>query len=112
MTKITYDNGALSLTVVGHAGVADGGDDLVCCAISTLTETLIAALQDNHIHRSCEMDETDGFIRVRAFPSEEMYTPALIIFDTIASGLAGIAMEYPEYVSYNTDFTMPVRKGE
>lgn len=112
MTDITYDSGALVMTVKGHAGSAPAGEDLVCCAISTLTETLIAALQENKIHRAVESNEAAGLIRIRALPSDAMVTIARIAFDTIAAGYAGLALEYPEHVSYKTEFTMPVRKGD
>lgn len=49
MTKIEYNQkeNQFSLLAKGHAGFADSGNDIVCAAISTLTQTLVYHLIDN-----------------------------------------------------------------
>lgn len=46
MTKVTYyeENDEISIKIKGHAGYAAIGSDIVCSAISTLGQTLLAYL--------------------------------------------------------------------
>lgn len=46
MIKCVYEKSksGVKLTVNGHAGYAQHGEDIVCSAVSALTETLIARL--------------------------------------------------------------------
>ena len=46
MTRIEYDRAAFSLTMEGHAGAGEAGNDLVCAALSTLMMTLERRMQD------------------------------------------------------------------
>lgn len=100
MTEITYTKDAFIMTCRGHAGAGDLGNDLICCAVSTLAETLAAALAEKSIHRAIEFDEDSGLIFVQAFPEKGKAQETENIFDTVAAGLAGIARENPEYVRF------------
>lgn len=110
MTKICYDAGSLTLICKGHAGSAPKGQDLVCCAISTLTGTLISALESMSIHRCIEADEEEAFLIIHGLPCRENMTKARLIFDIIVTGLRQLASQYPQYIDFTEKFTMP--KGE
>lgn len=100
MTEIIYDEDTLTIIARGHAGSGPYGDDLACCSVSTLAETLVAALQERNVHRVVEIDEGSGLMLVQAFPREEEFGAVSIIFSVIAAGMSGIANEYPEHVSF------------
>ena len=50
MTTVTYyeENDEISISIKGHAGYAALGSDIVCSAISTLGQTLLAYLNIDH----------------------------------------------------------------
>ena len=47
MINITFNNAKRTLTVEGHANYAESGKDIVCSAISVLTDTLIKTLKSH-----------------------------------------------------------------
>ena len=103
MTTITDLSVTFEIIAEGHAGSAGKGEDLVCCAISTLMYTLEEALQRFNIPTKVTLQ--DGFFRVCAFPSLESRGRADIIFKTIGSGLEHLSLQYPDNVKY-------LKKGE
>ena len=51
MTTVTYyeENDEISVRIKGHAGYDEKGSDIVCAAISTLGQTLLAYLMRSSI---------------------------------------------------------------
>lgn len=98
MTKITYDEGKLTMRFDGHAGAGEKGSDLVCAGVSTLTGTLRAM---------CEMCEEelvptiffgDALCEVTLEPEEEYRANAIIVLRTVCAGCCVLAQTYPENV--------------
>ena len=104
MTTVTLyekEGKVVSFKVEGHAGAAQSGKDIVCAAISALTQTAILGLiQVAGIKVSYHRDDYKG--RLWAELPEEL-TPeqrrdADIILGTMADGLKDIATGYPKYI--------------
>jgi uncharacterized protein YsxB (DUF464 family) len=94
--------GLMELEVKGHAESPRVNDcDLVCCAVSILTETLsrymehymeggyLAALDQ-------QIKPGDSYIRAKPYGWSAGHT--VTAFETIRYGLRALAEEYPEYI--------------
>ena len=71
------------IEIFGHAGYAEPGKDIVCAAVTALTQTLIQSIDDL----------TDDEIEYRNL-SEQSKT----LVDSFFVGICLIAEEFPEYV--------------
>ncbi len=81
----------------GHAtGAGPEGNNLVCCAISTLMFTMASAAEELDINAAAEMDK--GYAKITMDPSGEDYETACVLFKTITTGLRALAKQAPEYI--------------
>ena len=88
------------LASVGHSGYAQAGEDIVCAAVSALTQTAAIAFEEMEIGVT-QVDEEAALLTIELpshLPLNEMHD-AQVILRTIIGGLAAIAEEYPDYVS-------------
>ena len=86
MTKIVIDMEKGTLTAEGHAGFAGRGRDVVCAAVSAITQTA-AAYAKKHGGSAVT---GDGRIEIGC--RHERYKPVL---EATADGLKMIAAQYP-----------------
>lgn len=89
-----------AVKVDGHAGYAPIGQDIVCAAVSTLTETLIGALEELTENR-ISVEEGPGFSHIRF--KDDPDHDAVILLDAFQIGAEAIAGLYPEYVQVKKD---------
>lgn len=92
MIEVTID--LHELLVLGHARAAPPGQDIVCAAVSALTETLAAAL-DALTEDEVNIERQSGYFRLRY---GNLSREAQILVDSFFVGICGIADSYPEYV--------------
>jgi uncharacterized protein YsxB (DUF464 family) len=85
--------------VMGHAGYAKTGRDIVCSAVSTVAFTAAGALGDL-IGIQDFFSERDGFMscNIDMELSVELRHDANIIMKTAEIGFKQIALAYPRYV--------------
>lgn len=90
MIQIAYrdDGDRFELSADGHAGQAAEGHDIVCSAVSTLVQTLIARLDETGEEYRAELRKGHA----------EIDGPAAESFRTVLTGLKEISRAYPEYV--------------
>ena len=89
---VSMESDAISVT--GHANYAEHGKDIVCAAVSTLTQNLIQSildLTDDHI--DCEISQGNIDIHYGNLSEESK-----LLVDSFFVGIAMIANEYPAYV--------------
>lgn len=82
------------ITVSGHAEYAEPGKDIVCAAISTLTQVLIASVEEltaADIKHAVTSGYTDIVI-------EESTERAQVLIDSFLLGCQMVAEQYPDYV--------------
>lgn len=95
MTKIKYsDSGEwITLRAIGHAGYGPKGMDVVCAAVSALTQTLAgyAAGQDDS---EVLCDEASASINITLRHNRKNLIAATVIL----GGLNAIAEQYPDHV--------------
>ena len=89
MTKIEIDLKKGILHAKGHAGFARYGQDVVCAAVSALTQTAAAAAEK----RGGVVKMGDGEISIHC--EDEGYRAVL---EAITEGLRMIARQYPMHV--------------
>lgn len=91
---ITIDKSYNRIEVKGHAGYADYGQDIVCCAISTLVQTLIWSIEDL-TQDKIQYDVNAGYTVIAyTEPSEE----AQLLIDSFFIGCEAVAEAHPECV--------------
>lgn len=87
--------------VSGHSGFAKAGEDIVCGAVSVLTQTPILGLEQ---HLNCQpsyhVDEVDGILEVNLNNTPSDLTQAILA--TMEYGLREIVEQYPKYVRIQT----------
>lgn len=82
------------ITVDGHAGCAEQGKDIVCAAVSVLTQNLIyslEALTDDPI--TCEVKE--GFVKIKY---KNLSERGCLLVDSFFIGISEIIRAYPKNV--------------
>lgn len=92
MVEITKTQNSISIK--GHANYAEHGKDIVCAAVSALTQTLTASIEEL----------TDDEIKYNLSPGtvdinhKELSKQAQILISSFFIGIQMIADAYPEHV--------------
>ena len=95
MIRCVYEKNksGVRLTVIGHAGYAEHGQDIVCSAASALAETLIARLME--LNAKFWYKKESGAVEVGM---DKVSYDANEAFDFAVLGLQLIATAYPKNV--------------
>ena len=101
-TTVTFlkrsDGALLGYRANGHSGYAEAGADIVCAAISALTQTTLNGLK-NVLKAPVMFDQDDdgAFIEAILTPeaSEDQIRQAQLLLVTLEQGLQAIQREYP-----------------
>ena len=81
-------------TISGHADYAEEGSDIVCAAVSALSQTALLGLME-YASKDVPYEVNEGFLSVTVpEPSEA----SEIILGTMARGLQEMVRQYGEYV--------------
>lgn len=93
MTQITYNlsDDEFSILCQGHAGYADAGNDIVCAAISTLTQTLVKHMEIAADEYQAHADKGELFCNARGVVAVEC-------FKLVLTGLRMLQANYPRYL--------------
>ena len=103
MIEIVYHPREYLVTVSGHAGSAEEGKDLVCAAVSALTETLECNLVLMEARGTVRFDRREGGkgkAELRVTPKARYRHIVRLVFDAICVGYDFLASEYPDYIRY------------
>lgn len=84
------------IRVLGHSGYAPPGQDIVCAAVSTLTQGLIASIE------GLTGDRPDYTIAPGVFilSIKDLSEKSKLLVDSFFLGISMIAREYPECVKF------------
>ena len=92
MIVVTHSNGCIKIE--GHAGYAAHGQDIVCAAISTLTQVFVASVEDlTTDNLKSDISAGNAFIEYG-----DLSANAQLLMDSFFVGLKMIADEYPNHV--------------
>ena len=103
MIHVIYYRGYHRVTVNGHAKSAKKGNDLVCCAASTLAYTAAANVEkmyDSGIVRNPVTKLKDGDAEISCNPKPNMKNLVTMVLDSICVGFEMLAASNPQYISY------------
>ena len=101
-TAVTFfrrsDGALIGYSAQGHSGYAQAGSDIVCAAISALTQSTLNGLK-NVLKAPVMFDEDDNgaFIEASLTPeaTQEQIGQAQLLLVTLLEGLQAIQREYP-----------------
>ena len=79
----------------GHASAGSKGNDIVCAAVSVLTDSVFLGL-DRHLHRAMDWRAASGDIFVQLKDPPDELTEA--IMSTMVLGLSEIQKIYPDKI--------------
>lgn len=91
--------------VSGHVDFDEHGRDILCAAVSVLSQTAILALESvckvSRKYIDLCVDEQTGFLRVSLSDKlpEETRKCANIVLESMVVGMEDIALQYPKYIS-------------
>lgn len=101
MVKIRIDMNALELRMQGHANSDRHGKDLVCCALSILTETLSRYLErmlaEGQIYNLREEIEP-GDVYIQAEPWGWSRKDTWVAFNVIREGMRALAKGNEKFI--------------
>ena len=92
MIEVKQNSG--SITVKGHAHYAEPGKDIVCAAVSTLAQTLVASILETTTDE-IQYDMQPGAVEIRYGNLSEA---AQLLVDSFFIGIRMIADAYPSNV--------------
>lgn len=102
--KFQYDtpNRTLSLTVKGHSGQAELGQDIICASASILAYTLAQVISTMYKHGDLEADPIirleGGDTQIRCVCNEDVLAEAMHTYFVVQVGYMLLAHNYPQYV--------------
>ena len=84
----------------GHTGYADAGEDIVCAAISALTQATVNGLANVLAAPvTCEIDERRAHLSASlADVPEDKRAGAQLLLQTLVEALKSVEAEYPRFV--------------
>ena len=92
MIEIRQDGNRISIE--GHAEYAEHGKDIVCAAISTLSQVFVASVEELTAAK-IKTAQTGGYMEIVI---EESTERAQVLLDSFFIGCQMVAEQYPEYV--------------
>ena len=103
MIDVVYHRNYYRVTVKGHAGYGEQGEDLICAGASVLLHTMAAAVTnlaaDKKVHHpTIRTQKGEG--EVSCIPCNRYRAPVRLMFDTVCGGFELMAQNYPEHIHY------------
>lgn len=82
----------------GHAEFADYGEDIVCAAVSAITQTAVLGLM-RHVDVAVDVEQESGHLTCMLADDEHAADMrAQAVFETMVLGLGEVARQYPRQV--------------
>lgn len=104
MIEAVYNRTYHKLTVKGHSGSAEKGQDLICAAASILVYTLanavIGADLESKLRNRPTVRLEEGDAEISYAPLHSYRNVMLLMSDSICAGFDILAQKYPEFVKY------------
>lgn len=87
--------------ITGHAGYSEQGSDIVCSAVSALTQTVLLGLKEELKAKTDYYISQKGtlFVMVDVNESQDVLDKADLLIGTLAMGLKNIETNYSEFLS-------------
>lgn len=82
------------ITINGHAGYAEAGKDIVCAAVTALTENLIDSIE-SLTKDEIQYEISPGRVDIHY---KDLSEDGKLLVDSFFLGISGISQDFPEYV--------------
>lgn len=100
VTLLRSGNGLEGYEVYGHCGYADAGYDIVCSAISALTQTTAMGLKQLlKLHIALEVEEGALSCILPRSMDDDTRRQAELLLETMTLGLRDIEESYGDYIN-------------
>lgn len=105
--NFNYDtpNKTLDVTIHGHAGQAELGQDIICASASILAYTLAQVVATMYKHGDLETDPIvrldAGDTQIKCICKDNVLAEALHTYFVVQVGYMLLAHNYPQYVVFN-----------
>lgn len=102
-TAVTFykrqDGALVGFQATGHSGYAEAGQDIVCAAISALTQAALGGLTDV-VKAPVMYDDDDGYLEAVLTPeaTDEQIRQAQILLKTLEGAIQQLVRNYPRNV--------------
>lgn len=103
MIDISFDKKTLCLQLEGHAGAGVPGQDLICCAASTLVYTMAVNVRRMRLRgwlEEAEIRLNPGNAKIRCNPYPHTAGAVQARLEAICLGFWILGKEYPEFIKY------------
>lgn len=95
--------GNVGFEASGHADFGDNGTDIVCSAISALTQTALIGLEQVlKLQIGASLDENGIYCVLDRNTEPDMQQKAQLILDTMEAGLEAIKRQYPNTLTISS----------
>ena len=104
MVRVNYikDGSVICISLSGHAGYANVGEDIVCSACSilayTLAQSLIAMAEDGNLEGEPAIRLDPGDILIRCVPKDDAFDSVEAVFTFALIGYRLLEHKYPQNV--------------
>ncbi len=95
--KLDFDDATgliVGYEVAGHAGMAETGKDIICAAVSAITQTPLLGLE-RHLKRHPVYQVSDGVLKVKLDKADELSQAILM---SMYLSVQDVSQKYPNYV--------------
>lgn len=102
--KLSGKGCPVSVEIKGHALFAPCGSDIVCAAVSMLTQTIAFALEDlAGLKSPVKMEEGYLLLALPAEMEKTQQEKSYLLLETLLLGLRETAKAYPGYISIDNE---------
>jgi uncharacterized protein YsxB (DUF464 family) len=100
--KRDHNNRINGFTCSGHAGYSEKGTDIVCAAVSALTQSAILALDRLvGVNLTLKADAKTGFMDCSWDNLPDKMDQTQLVIGMVALGLVEIQKQYPDHLNVN-----------
>ncbi|MDD3919572.1 MAG: ribosomal-processing cysteine protease Prp [Eubacteriales bacterium] len=97
VTLLRQQNKLVGFTAAGHTEAGEYGSDIVCSAVSALTQTTVMALEELlHASMALQVEAGDMHCVLAADTPESTARDADLLLAAMSIGLGAIQKQYPE----------------
>lgn len=95
-TVFTRGDEIIGFEIKGHTGYAEHGSDIVCAAVSGISQTAVLGLTEvMNLEIDCQIEDS-GLLRVNLV--EGVPEGAQLILKTMIAGLRNIQQQHPDHI--------------
>lgn len=97
------DSNIVAFAIKGHAGFAESGEDIVCSAISVLSQSILIGIEEV-LNIKADYEIQDGFLNLDLSKNnKEDIEKCQVLLKTMEKSLESIKVAYGKYIKLETE---------